>query len=583
MLRDNDYVRIIAYAPVVFVPIFFFVVALMFLTNQQQNFEQNIAHMQSHLIKDQKNAIKTKVDTIAKLIIHEQDIIENELLDRVQNRVKEAHKIATAIFEQMQRQNYTPKQIQQTIIEALRPLTWNEGESFIWILNYDGIFQLAPTYLKHLEGKSIIDFQDAHGRYVIQEEIAMCKNHKEGFLWDTFTKPNEDPNKQFKQLAFVEDFGHFGWYFGSGEYLDTATKQSDAKLLQSIAQIGSQEDHYFFLIKTDGTMLLNRLQPELVGKNLYDIDDIDFKAKIEEILSNLQTNQETFATYKWLNPKTGKIDTKSSFFKLLRSKDIIIGSGYYQQEIDETINKQKVLAQKSNEDEIFNLIVIIFLVMIAVFIISYFMANIAKNRFMTYQMAITEKNKELEKLNESLELKVSLRTKELEETKQQLEVMANTDELTKLDNRYAFERSLNNEIKRAQRYGNTFALMVMDIDHFKSINDNFGHDAGDSVLKEIALILTESLRDVDSLCRIGGEEFAIILPSTNAKGAYEIAERIRLSTQKHTFIHNQSLTLSVGICEYHASLDKVSFVKLCDNALYSSKQNGRNQTTIHKS
>lgn len=90
------------------------------------------------------------------------------------------------------------------VVEALHPLEWNNGESFIWILDFDGIFQLAPTYLRHLEGSSIIDFQDSTGREIIKEEIALVKTVGSGFLWDTFTKPNEDPNKQFKQLAFVK-------------------------------------------------------------------------------------------------------------------------------------------------------------------------------------------------------------------------------------------------------------------------------------------------------------------------------------------------------------------------------------------
>ena len=157
--------------------------------------------------------VKSKVDNMREHIVYRKSIVKKELTLRIKQRVLDAHKIAKSIYETYKDEK-SDKYIKELIVNILRPLTWNDGDSFIWILDYDGVFHLAPEYLRHKEGTSIIDFKDMSGNYVVKDEINICKTKGEGFLWNTFTKPNADIDEQYKQVSFVKAFGFYDLYLG---------------------------------------------------------------------------------------------------------------------------------------------------------------------------------------------------------------------------------------------------------------------------------------------------------------------------------------------------------------------------------
>ncbi|WP_207061175.1 sensor domain-containing diguanylate cyclase [Motiliproteus sp. SC1-56] len=164
----------------------------------------------------------------------------------------------------------------------------------------------------------------------------------------------------------------------------------------------------------------------------------------------------------------------------------------------------------------------------------------------------------------------------LESMNDQLELQAATDRLTGAFNRHKFESILQDEVSRANRYGTSFSLALFDIDHFKSINDTFGHQAGDEVLKGLVGLVREHERATDQLVRWGGEEFIVMMPMTNLAGARVMAERLRKAIEKHAFPHGKPVTASFGIAQYDGTpVD--GFLNRIDEALYRAKDNGRNQ------
>ncbi len=165
-------------------------------------------------------------------------------------------------------------------------------------------------------------------------------------------------------------------------------------------------------------------------------------------------------------------------------------------------------------------------------------------------------------------------------TENELTELSIKDELTKLYNRRYFNQILPREIKRAKRYGHHLSLIMYDIDYFKRINDSFGHQAGDTVLKKISNIVTYNVRSVDLVFRIGGEEFIILLIETNAQDAYKVAEKIRKIVEKHDFKIGKTVTISLGVTEVHNDDSFDSIIRRIDNTLYKSKSNGRNKTTV---
>lgn len=167
----------------------------------------------------------------------------------------------------------------------------------------------------------------------------------------------------------------------------------------------------------------------------------------------------------------------------------------------------------------------------------------------------------------------------LEEKNEELERLSITDKLTGLYNRAKLDSVLNKEFEKATRYNDIFSVIIMDIDFFKSVNDNFGHQIGDDVLKESAKILSSCIRTSDTLGRWGGEEFLIICPNSKQEDAIKLANRINIAIKQHTFsTYPKKVTMSLGVASYCSIFKKAEdIVASADIALYKAKQAGRDR------
>jgi two-component system cell cycle response regulator len=158
--------------------------------------------------------------------------------------------------------------------------------------------------------------------------------------------------------------------------------------------------------------------------------------------------------------------------------------------------------------------------------------------------------------------------------------MSMTDALTGLLNRYGLQRALQRELSEARRYTRPLSCLLLDIDFFKAINDTHGHAAGDAALMQAARVLTESVRGSDVVCRYGGEEFLVLAPETDARGAHSLAEKIRLSVSTRLFGDGErafALTISVGVAELRPGESGNDMIARADLALYQAKQHGRDR------
>jgi len=185
---------------------------------------------------------------------------------------------------------------------------------------------------------------------------------------------------------------------------------------------------------------------------------------------------------------------------------------------------------------------------------------------------IRDRGLELSKMNEELMRKAT----KLEET-------ASQDFLTKLYNRRKFDSLLHYEIEQVKRYGRgKLSMIILDIDNFKTINDTYGHDTGDEILKEIGLILKNLSRTSDVVSRWGGEEFALNLSHTAIEDALFVAEKLRATIDGHIFTNDLKITCSFGISQYRTTDDAHSLFRRADEALYESKKTGKNKVTLER-
>lgn len=194
----------------------------------------------------------------------------------------------------------------------------------------------------------------------------------------------------------------------------------------------------------------------------------------------------------------------------------------------------------------------------------------------------------LSELNLSLESKVNERTSELVRANErlstlnkELEELSITDSLTQAFNRLYFMDRIKQEVKRASRYGTHVSLLMLDIDHFKKVNDTWGHQAGDAVLAGIAELIKSGLRDTDLFARYGGEEFCLLAMAMDLAEAVKLAERLRQKIERAVFsygAHHLKVTVSIGVCTWLPEIKEnfEELVRRSDAALYRAKEQGRN-------
>ncbi|TBW55435.1 diguanylate cyclase [Marinobacter halodurans] len=192
-------------------------------------------------------------------------------------------------------------------------------------------------------------------------------------------------------------------------------------------------------------------------------------------------------------------------------------------------------------------------------------------------MELNESHQQASHYSRALEDKVRERTRELEEKNAALEQLSVTDALTGLYNRHKLDQVLIYEQNRFQRYGHIFSVILLDIDHFKLVNDLHGHSIGDDVLKQVADILAWNTRQTDSVGRWGGEEFLIVCTDTDLDGAATLSNLLRQRIASHDFPHLEGITASFGVTEYRAGDNESLVVSRADDALYQAKHAGRNK------
>lgn len=193
--------------------------------------------------------------------------------------------------------------------------------------------------------------------------------------------------------------------------------------------------------------------------------------------------------------------------------------------------------------------------------------TVAKN----IEQTLSQKNKKLKEL-----------TKVLEEKNNLLSTLAITDELTGLYNRHFLDQRIECEMKNADMQNKPISMAILDIDHFKRVNDTYGHPVGDEVLKELANVVRNEIQSTDFIVRFGGEEFVLIMPNTNSEEAYQLVEIIRDKIEKHEFPKVGHITVSFGVAVKELYELFYSWYDRMDKALYFAKQSGRNRSVLAK-
>ncbi len=183
--------------------------------------------------------------------------------------------------------------------------------------------------------------------------------------------------------------------------------------------------------------------------------------------------------------------------------------------------------------------------------------------------------------NYNRHVKMFMQDKSILKINQRLQELSQIDQLTKIFTRRVILEKIEEYIDLAERYETPFSLMIFDIDHFKNVNDTYGHNVGDIVLQQLADNVRCRLRSTDIFGRWGGEEFIILIPNDEGRGAFELMESLRKDTENYSFPSAGKVTISAGVSIYSPYDSATDLIKKADDALYKAKESGRNQTQLY--
>lgn len=572
-------IQILALMPVLFIPAVVFIVAILIIDAEKKSFASSIEHIEHDFVETEKSRIRSKVNNMVDLVKYHRSIIDQTLLDRVRSRVNDSHKIATTLYQQYKNELSKPE-LQRLIVESLRPLEWNSGENYIWIVDYQGKLRLGPNYLKEMESKSIIDFKDLSGRKIIQEEINIARERGHGFLWDTFTKPGQPETTQYQQLAYVKSLGFYDWYLGSAEFLETAQKKTNSYLLETINQMGKGDSDYIFVINTNGDLLLNYARPDIVGRNMSETQDESLHLLFNKLVKASKTPMEEFISYRWINPKTGKVDDKLTYVKKVQGSSWIIGSGFYPKALERghEVQKQKLVSQQNQKIQ--HLTRLTWLSVTSALAIAILLTILLYRAISKYRAGLFESNNRLKALNISLEKELIESHRSLKQIKGELNEQKIQFSNVQVSARDAIINRLSQEVDLANQEQLKLSVVVFELLNAVEIVDEIGEEAFETTLLELFSEINNVIQTVDNVGRLSRDEFLLIMPETGAEKAYEVAEIICSQLAEKEFGDGIRVLMSAGVIELKPNGSFGEMFDQLEQAAVKAKEPGSQQVYI---
>lgn len=558
---------------------------------QYRNFKAEAKFTRERYINDQKNTLKQRVEEAVAYAHFQSKRVHSRLEAYLQSRTYEAWDVANHLYIK-NKNTKSPEEIAQLIKDALRPIRFNQGRGYYFIVSFDGVEELYPTR-PELEGKNLINLQDIKGQFVIQNEISTVKEKGEGFVKGYWPNPQIPNDPGSLEYSFVKSFSPMNWLIGTGEFLDNVEQDMKNETLAWLAKIRYGNGSYIFADTYRGDALLmdGKIVTEKI--NVWDLEDPNGIKVIQEETRIAKSNEAGgFLSYSWKRENGTHPVPVISYVKAMQEWDWVIGSSIYMDDIENAILLQQKRL-KTNVIKDIRLILFGFLFFLPVVtVVSVFISRAFKRELNVFVSFFSDTNQSFNKIDlSSLHIQEffnlgSATNKMLQrwqQAEQRLLLLSRTDPLTGLANRREMIDKINTETKRMKRTGDTFSFVLADIDHFKQINDNFGHDAGDATLKMVAQIFQHSARENDTIARWGGEEFLLLLPNTHLEGAATVAEKLQKRIEQEIFAYNDleiKITITCGVSSCKRGMDYKEAITVADSCLYTGKQEGRNTIIV---
>lgn len=558
IVHDKKLLQLIKVIPPVTVIAFAMLSMFVVLNHNKTLHAGDMLSLKKSFIASEKEMIKTQVNQVIQQITFEKNNTEAILKSNIKNYIYQAHNIATNIYNN--NKGKTEQEVTALITDALRNIRFNNGRGDFFIYKTDGLSVMHPV-LPQMEGTSKINFQDRRGNYIVRDLGQLAKDNGEAFYHWWFVKPN-NKQQEFEKIGFGKHFAPYDWFIGTGEYVVDVENDIKKRLIERISNIKYGQNGFIFLLDYQGN-IISHVRKNFQGTNLNNNSDNNVVEVGNRIIDVAKQGGGYLDYLSPIMPSTGQPAEKVSFIQSFSQWEWIIGTGFYKQEADKYLAEREKIVAQQNKSQFLNLLGLSSIVTLFFVALSLLLTKYLSNRFSHYE---TQINSDFEELN-----KVKL----------QLQYQALHDTLTKLPNRVLLDDNILQGIKLSKESNKRLAVMFVDLDDFKKINDLHGHSVGDKLLEALGKGFTKILNGYDSVARFGGDEFIFCFPMiSDLHQAQEKIEMIQQIFNQEFIIQGKSIfsSCSIGVAMYpDDAVNAEDLISKADIVLYKSKslQKGR--------
>jgi len=531
------------------------IMAILYIKNLNTLVNSNINLFSTTLMENEQKELKNKID-LASNILHmyyqqtEPQYIENVVKQTLISQQQQLFSQLNHFYEKY-KNRYSKKQLEEELKSLVKYARYGSN-GYFWINDMNFTMVMHPIKPEY-NGKN---FSNAPDVPFVKLAIQSLKNGMKNKEFIKYKFYNPATKKYEFKVSLVKIFKPFHWIIGTGQYLSDITPVIKKRALADIEALRYGNSGYFWINDMNYTMIMHPIKQEYDGKIFINTKKVPFvQLGVDALYSSKK--ESVVIRYVFYNPATKKYEKKLSIVKLFKPWNWVIGTGVYLDRIDNSIENIKIL--KDNEEKkfiqrtiILAIFIILITIMIAYYLISKFIVKPVKN---------------------------------LNDEKEHFQEISQIDFLTNILNRRAFCNEASKSYSYAKRNNISFSIMMIDIDHFKKINDIYGHEAGDEVLKKLSLLVQDTIRQEDIFGRLGGEEFGIALLHTQNFSIKRVAEKIRVAVEQSFIMYKkQKITLTVSIGAYTIKSETEELknaLNKADIALYKAKSNGRNRIEVY--
>ncbi len=533
------------------------IMAVIFIKDLDKLVDSNIKLFSQTLMLNEKKELQNKIDLALNIIEMYYQQTRPQYIEKTvkESLISQQQQLFSQLlnFYEDNKNKYSEERLQNELKLLVKYARYGDS-GYFWINNLDYEMVMHPIK-PHYDGKKFIGTPKVP---FVELGVDSLKNTNKNQAFIKYKCYNPATKKYEFKVSLVRIFKPYGWIIGTGQYLSDITPKVQKQALEDIKALRYGDSGYFWINNLDYEMVMHPIKPHYDGKKFIGTPKVPF---VELGVNALKNSNDSTAIikYSFYNPATQKYEDKLSVVKVFEPWGWVIGTGVYLNKIANSIEQVKIMKDKEEEGFIIDSIILAVIIILVTILIAYYLII----NFIIKPMNL------------------------LQNQKKYFEEISQIDFLTNILNRRAFFSSANRYMAYAKRNDLSIGVMMIDIDHFKKINDTYGHEAGDFVLKELAKTIKEVIREEDIFGRIGGEEFAICILDDSEETLSAMAEKVREAVAKSVVEYNgKKITFTISVGGYQIKSLNENFdmaLSKADEALYNAKNNGRNRIELSKS